>query len=211
VYGAVTDAVTSLGTRGFLRPTRAASWTVQDLLFHLLLDAQRALIAFASPTEAPVDVDAVTYWLPFKPDTGDIAAPHARFVRIASSAYADPEQLTQHWRSTSAAAVRAATAALPGNRVETQGHVLEVTDFVDTLVVEATIHYLDLTLHIDGPPLSVPALALTRGVLDGLLGEPVTAQWSDIEYLLKGTGRVPLTNADRATLGGHASRLPLLG
>jgi hypothetical protein len=48
-------------------------------------------------------------------------------------------------------------------------------------------------------------------VLDGLLGEPVGAAWDDTEYVLKGTGRLPLSEADRVSLGAQAGRLPLLG
>jgi len=210
VYRLVTDAVTGLEPRDLLRPTRTDAWSVQDLLFHLLLDAQRALMTFASPTAAPADVDAVTYWRPFRPDQGDGGAAHARFVRVASAAYSDPTQLVGHWRDTAEAAVRAAGAAGEG-RFETQGHVLEAADFVSTLVVEATVHYLDLTVDLSAPRPPDEALRVVRGVLDGLLGEPAAAAWDDTEYALKGTGRLPLTDADRTSLAGQADRVPLLG
>ena len=66
-YGATGTLVAGRGTRDFLRPTGASAWCVQDLLFHQLLDAQRALVAIASPSDAEPDRDAVTYWQAYHP------------------------------------------------------------------------------------------------------------------------------------------------
>lgn len=211
VYEQITETVAGLEPRDFLRPTRAAAWTVQDLLFHVLLDAQRALTTFASPTSAAADVDEVSYWTPYRPDQGDGGAAHARFVRVASSAYSSPGVLVDQWRTTSAAALRAAGAAAVDGRFETQGHVLDRADFISTLLVEATIHSLDLTVDLPVGPPPAKALRVVRRVLDGLLGQPVAARWSDTEYALKATGRVPLTDDDRRALGKQVDRLPLLG
>jgi hypothetical protein len=41
-YRQVTGAVSRLSPRDFLRPTLTDDWCVSDVLFHLLLDAQRA-------------------------------------------------------------------------------------------------------------------------------------------------------------------------
>jgi hypothetical protein len=213
LYSAVTELVSELDDAAFLSPTRARAWCVQDLLFHLMLDAQRALMAFASPTTTTPDVDAVTYWRGFRPDAegAEASAEHALFVRVASSAYRRPQDLVRHWRSTSAAALRAAVAADGAASVETQGHVIEVADFVHSLVVEATVHLLDLGLEVPAAPPPSSALQVVRGVLDDLLGEPVAADWDDTEYALKGTGRVPLSPSDRSVLQQQARRFPLLG
>jgi hypothetical protein len=40
---------------------------------------------------------------------------------------------------------------------------------------------------------------------------PAPADWDDVTYALKATGRVPLTAGDRARLGVPATRFPLLG
>jgi hypothetical protein len=83
-------------------------------------------------------------------------------------------------------------------------------DFTATLAVEAAVHYLDLTLHLPAAPPPAPAaLALVRRVLDGLAGQPLPARWDDVSCALKGTGRVPLSSADRAELGALAGRLPV--
>jgi hypothetical protein len=97
-------------------------------------------------------------------------------------------------------------------KVATQGHVLFAADFLATLAVEATIHHLDLAAgdkSLAGP--SGPGLAVTRETLDGALGKPVPVGWSDVDYVLKATGRAELTGGDRASLGVLATRFPLLG
>jgi uncharacterized protein (TIGR03083 family) len=206
----VVEAVRPLDDRDFLRPTRADGWCVADLLFHLLLDAQRALVAFATPTPEPADTDLVSYWAPFRPDRGDSGVGHARFVRIAASAYASPTTLVEHYATTSRAALRAAAAA--AGRVETQGVVITADDLVATLAVEATVHHLDLVVHLSGAPQASPAgLRLTRRVLDGLLGHPVPETWPDDVAALKGTGRLPLDDEDRRLLAGIADKFPLFG
>jgi hypothetical protein len=43
----------------------------------------------------------------------------------------------------------------------------------------------------------------------GLLGAPLPASWDDATAALKGTGREPLTDADRLSLGPLAARFPL--
>lgn len=212
-YAAITAVVTDLSEDDAGRPTRTA-WTVRELLFHLLLDAQRALMAFASPTDDPPDVDEVTYWAPFVPGTDqDAEDDHLRFVRASAAAYPSMVELVRHWRETSQAAVRAARATTYADRVgrvTTQGHALTVEDFVSTLVLEASVHLLDLTLELPGevPP---AASTLVRDVLEQILGSPLPPEWDDTTAVLKGTGRVPLDDADRRALGGAADRLPLLG
>ena len=82
----------------------------------------------------------------------------------------------------------------------TQGHVLTVADLASDLVVEATVHLLDLTVDLDGAPDPPPAaLAEARRVLEGLHGAPLPARWDDTEAVLEGTGRVARsTDDDRA-------------
>lgn len=94
--------------------------------------------------------------------------------------------------------------------VATQGHVLSVDNLLDTLVVEATIHHLDMTTHLHrlGPHLE--PLAVTRATLDGLLGRPTPDAWSSQRWLCTATGRAPLTEEHRSFLGTDVDRLPLL-
>ncbi|TDD25674.1 hypothetical protein E1218_14560 [Kribbella turkmenica] len=211
-YGRVTETVHVLSTADFDRPTRCDGLAVGPLLVHLLYDAQRALVGFASPASAVPDRDFVTYWRDFPPG----ADGETYFERTVASAYRRPGALVQHWRELSEAAVRAATAALvdKGRRVETQGHVLRATDFVATLVLEATVHHLDLIVDLPGAPEPDPeALQVTARTLDGLFGPEAwdVIGWDTTTYVLKATGREPLDEDDLDMLGPYADRLPLLG
>src|SRR5580693_1205005 len=128
IYGQVTELADGLTPASAMLPSRCSAWTVQDVLYHQLLDARRALVAFATPSAAAPDVDAVTYWQPFVASCDD-AARHARYVRIAAAAYEVP-MLAADWRRTSAAAVRAALAC-PHDAIATQGHTLAIGAFID--------------------------------------------------------------------------------
>ncbi|HEX3389800.1 MAG TPA: maleylpyruvate isomerase N-terminal domain-containing protein [Streptosporangiaceae bacterium] len=214
-YRNVTDVVTGLSEADLMRPSGCAGWAVTDVLYHQLLDAQRALVAFATPVTGPADRDDVSYWVAFAPQDGEAgdraraeAAAHARFVRVAASAY-PPAALARVWSETAAAACRAARACR-AEAVTTQGYVLCPADFTATLAVETAVHYLDLTVGLPSAPPPDPAsLVLVRRVLEGLLGSPLPASWDDVRAAVKGTGRAPLTDEDRALLGPLAERVPL--
>jgi hypothetical protein len=181
---------------------------VVDVLYHVLLDGQRALIALATPDDGLADTDFITYWRDFPGGTG--AGEHARAVRIAASAFR-PRTLVQLWDETSAAVVRAARSTAADSRLVTQRHVLALPDLLATLAVEACVHRLDLTVDLPdaADPDPVP-LALVRRTLDGLLGAGVPRpDWTDLRYALKGTGREPLTPAESRVLAG--TRFPLFG
>ncbi|MFF0344148.1 maleylpyruvate isomerase N-terminal domain-containing protein [Kribbella sp. NPDC004875] len=213
-YGRLTETVQGLSDADFQRETRCPGMPVGPLLVHLLYDAQRALIAFASPAVAEPDRDFVTYWTDFPPQPeGDV---DTSFVRGVAASYRRPGLLVQHWREVSEAAVRAAALGLAtkGRRVETQGHVLPALDFVATLVLEATVHHLDLTVGLpDAPEPDPEGLQVTARTLDGLFGPDAwdVIGWDTTTYVLKATGRVPLDEDDLDMLGPHANRLPLLG
>lgn len=192
VYSAWTEQVVASPPEHLARRSRAEAWTVKELMLHQLLDARRALVALATPTQGEPDVDEVTYWRPFRPDEGDGGAAHARFVVACAAAY-DQEQLDEEWRGTSAAVVHAAsspTSAL----VSTQEHTLTVDNLCSTLVVEATVHLLDA----HGTP-PTDALEHTVEVLARLRGRPLPADGAD--EVLRATGRLPSDEPDYPLLG----------
>lgn len=207
-YGATTRVVSALADDDFERGTRTA-WTVRELLFHQLLDAQRALVALASPTSEPTHVDLATYWAAFRRGD-DGAAEHARFVRVAASAYATPASLVGHWTSTAEAVVRAANAIDPTKHVRTQGQVITADDLASTLVVEATIHLLDMTVEVAGGP-DPDVLSRTCGALEQIQCAPFPTSLTDQTAVLAASGRVPVTDALRAEAGDLVDGWPLLG
>jgi hypothetical protein len=211
-YTGVSDLAASLSRQDLLAFSRCHGWVVADVLFHLLCDAQRALVALASPAPGPPDRDFVTYWTGFAAEAAD-PAPAAWWVRRSAAAFRDGTGVVVLWRETAPAAVRTAGRADPDGHITTQGHVLAVPDFLATLVTEAVIHHLDMTVHLAGAPdPDARAVDLATRTLDGLLGAGVSRPgfWTAAEYLLKGAGRAALTARDRDALGAAAGRFPLL-
>jgi hypothetical protein len=213
-YDGITAVVTRLDDADLQRPTRCRGWLVADLLFHVLCDAQRALVALASPAEGPADTDDVSYWRTFPGDDSDAGARHAWWVRRSAAAFERPGGIVRIWTDTAPAAARAAASADPDGHVTTQGRVLRVPDFLATLTTEAVIHHLDLVLDLPGAPLPAETPArVAAATMDGLLSDEAVRPvgWDDHEYLLKAAGRVPLTDRDRLELGEAAGWFPLLG
>lgn len=139
-------------------------------------------MAFADPLDAPPGTDAVTYWQKYVAGLEPASAPHVRFVRRSALAYENPKGLVRHWADTTRAAVSAARRTDPDATVATQGHLIRAEDFVDTLVVEATIHYLDLSQELlANPVVPADAYAVTRATLARLVGVPLhrpgTTRW----------------------------------
>ncbi|MFC8427640.1 maleylpyruvate isomerase N-terminal domain-containing protein [Streptomyces sp. NPDC057253] len=208
-YEAFAAVVRPLGDEESWRPTGCTGWAVRDLVFHCAGDAQRALVALHTPAAGPPDRDAVTYWRDWAPNPVG-AANGRRWNRVSASMFLDFRELRELYLETTAATVRAAADTPAELLVRTQGHVLTAADLVSTLAVEATVHHLDLVTELPDAPGPAPAgLAAVRATLDGLLGRPLTLDWSDEHYARAGTGRTPLTDTDRLTLGADANRFPL--
>jgi hypothetical protein len=87
-------------------------------------------------------------------------------------------------------------------------------DILAMWTVEWVVHQLDLTGYLPGGHLAPTdeALALAVRTLDELTGgaeRPMA--WTPETYLLKGTGRLALDDAERAFLGGRAGAFPAFG
>ncbi len=191
-------------------PTGCAGWSVVDLGFHLLSDARRCLVALNTPADGPPDTDAIDYWRAWRPpEPGD--EEELWSTRIAASVHGGLPGITGRYAETSAEALVAAGRVGPADLVGTQGRVLTVADFLSTLTVEAAVHHLDLVVRLDRPGPAAGPLAEVRRVLDGLLGAPLPGRWDDVTAARRGTGREPLTAADRLELGPAVSRFPLFG
>jgi uncharacterized protein (TIGR03083 family) len=208
-YSDLATIAATLDERDAWQPTRCTGWAVRDLLLHLLGDAQRGLVALATPAAGPADRDAVSYWAD-APDGHDPDHRGLRAQRTIASAW-ELAALTRTFGDTSRAVVTLARRASPAALVATGDHVLAVDDLVTTLAVEAAVHHLDLVVALGRPGPRPEPLALVRRTLDGLLGRPAPSEWSDEWWALVGTGREPLGGRERRELGAEAALLPLLG
>jgi hypothetical protein len=62
-YDDLAGLAQSLTERDSWRATGCPGWAVRDVVFHLLGDAQRALVSLLTPSDVPADRTAVTYWI----------------------------------------------------------------------------------------------------------------------------------------------------
>ncbi|WP_448611631.1 maleylpyruvate isomerase N-terminal domain-containing protein [Geodermatophilus sp. URMC 60] len=209
-YRSLSALVTDLRPEETWQPTGCAGWAVLDLTQHLVDDARRGLVALATPAEPPATSDAVAYWRAWQPTAGQDADVAWRTRVRASVAGGPPELAAVHAELVTAVGVVAGRTA-PEALVRTQGYVLRADDLLSTLAVEAAVHHLDLVASLDRPGPSSDALTEVRRVLEGLLGGPLPDGWDDATAARRGTGREPLTDADRAVLGASAERFPLFG
>jgi mycothiol maleylpyruvate isomerase-like protein len=209
-YGELLARTDALDETAAWRATGCAGWTARDLVFHLLTDAQRALVALGTPAAGVADVDAVSYWRPWQPGLPGAQAAR-RSIRIMASVWTSANALTALYGETARAVLVHAARADGAALVATQGHVLTVDDLLTTLAVEAAVHHLDLVAFCNDPGPGAQSLALVRETLDGLLGHSAPPDWDDARYAVIGTGRASPTDAERAALGADAARLPLFG
>ena len=205
VYSDLAALATSVDEADSWRPTGCPGWCVRDLVFHLLGDAQRALVALATPAEPP-DRTAVTYW-DDSPGQSDPDSRELRSLRTMASAW-KLEHLTSTFVQTGRAVITLARRADPAAGVATQGHVLTTEDLLATLITEAVVHHIDLTQELDRPGPDPAGVELVAAVLDERLGRAVPDD--RLAWVRLGTGRRSVTDADRAWLGADVDRLPLI-
>ena len=210
-WSALRAAVEEVSGAQWIRPSGCTGWLVQDLVFHLIIDAQDLLITLATPSTAEPAIDAVSYWQ-LDENAPDGTDPHSEFVRRSANAYGSTDGeygVKYHFNDLAGAAARVAGTADPADRVETRGQTLTVADYLGAYVVEATLHHLDLVAHlpeIPAPP--AEGLATTRHVLEKLAGTTIPASFTDRDAVLVATGRRAPTEAETAALGDLA--LPLV-
>jgi hypothetical protein len=230
-WSALREAVAALPDRAFTAPSGCRGWLVQDLVCHLVIDAQDVLITLATPAESAPTADALSYWTPTPIPAGggvnhgtpshraappDSTDPLDALTRRLAAAYEDPALLRHHLEDVGAAAGRAALLAHPELPVATQGMSLTVRDYLGAYVLEWTLHHLDLIARLEaadappGPP--AEGLADARDLLERRLRLRLPATWADADALRIATGRRPATDAERAELeelGPRAAMLPL--
>lgn len=194
----------------FSSASRCSPWDVKDLLAHMWRDLFRIPTALDAPEPSHADVDAVTYWTSYDPKTD--AHRIAKHATETSAEYSTPAELVVAFQEISTRTFDLATQHPPQRRIALWwGPRLRLDEFLKTRVLEMVVHGLDLTDALNRDPVSTTeGLAVTTGILDGLLDDPRPPHWTPHEYIRKGTGRQPLSSDDRQSLGDAADRLPLL-
>jgi hypothetical protein len=208
-YRPIVELATHVDESQGWTPSLLPGWTVRDLLLHLAFDCQRALVALATPTDQPPDVDEVSYWSDWVPGT-DNAQALLRGTRIMASAWTSVRGPADLFIETARAVMVVAAKTSPETVVATQSRNLTVDSLLRTLVVEAAVHQLDLEPVLLEPP-AAEVLAEVRRTLDRLLGTDVAVGWTDVRYIRVGTGRAAMDAQERAALGPLERRFPLFG
>lgn len=204
-YGDLSAVALGLDEDASWAPTRCPGWVVRDLVHHLLADAQRILVALATPTDRAADVDVAGYWRG-APGAPDRTSAGIRAERALASQWS-LDRLCSTYAETAAAVRVAARRVSPTEVVATQGHALTVDDLLSTAVTEAAIHHLDL--RVWPGPRDAP-LAVARRTLDELLGRTTPEHWPSADWVLAGSGRSAPGRELADWLGADAVRLPLL-
>ncbi|MCX5205227.1 maleylpyruvate isomerase N-terminal domain-containing protein [Streptomyces sp. NBC_00237] len=210
-WAALRATVADLADGDFARPSGCEGWLVQDLVCHLIIDAQDVLITLATPATGEPTRNELTYWdVTGTPPTGEDPL-DALTVRLAA-AYQDPALLKFHLDDIGSAAGRAGELVDRASCVGTRGEVLTADDYLSTYVMEWTLHHLDLVAHLPASAARPPAegLARSRSMLERIAGAAFPASFTDEDALLVGTGRRAPTEQERAELGGLGERLPFV-
>ena len=208
----VSEVVLALSEGDFASPTRCTAWDVKELLAHMHRDVDRINVALADSPPDRADTTAVTYWRSYDPKVDGAAIADRAKERAAS--FESGQELAKAWDAMWRRAVQTLSFTESGRLVETWGPKLTLEEFVKTRVLEITVHGLDLAEALSLPPAPTDAgIAVTRAILVGLLGvePPGDLGWDDVAFIEAGTGRRPLTDRERVTLGPLAVRFPLLG
>jgi uncharacterized protein (TIGR03083 family) len=209
------EVVAGLSDADLVAPTLCDGWFAAHLLVHVRLGLADHAASFAEPagpTEI-IDRDYVSYWRDWPPGNRPATYASVRFNWASGSAYATGDGLRQHFADRARQAAGMSRRAPAGN-FRLQGHVLAAEDILAMWTVEWVIHQLDLTARLPGSRLAPTdeSLALAVRTIDELTGSPVRPPaWDESVYVLKGAGRFPLDDAERALLGDRAGAFPALG
>jgi uncharacterized protein (TIGR03083 family) len=208
---ALAAVVHGMTDAGLAAPTRCAGWLAAHLLAHVQLGLAEQAASFAERAEPgqAADRDCVSYWRDWPPSAEPPGYADVRFYWATSSAYATADGLRRHFTDSARAAAGTSRSA-PSGLFRFQGHVMAAEDILAMWTTELVIHQLDLSTDSPGP--APEALAIAVATLDGLLGgDERPPGWDDVTYVMKGTGRTPLDEAERSRLGERASHYPAFG
>jgi len=212
--------VASLPDDDFGRPTRCPGWSVAELVAH----CEGILVRLVGENAAAVDgearTDRVGYYRydphgPREGDTSDRTFSEVVRDRVVDEASGRSPGELRAGLANAAVAALDGIAEIPAERViHRSGHPpMAYGEFVASRNVEFVVHTMDLADAVGRPERAAPAaVAVVTTILDALLDEsrPSAFGWDETTYVLVATGRRPLTDTERVTLGSLAARFPLL-
>ena len=212
--------VDDLADDDYARPTRCPGWSVAELVAHCEGILLRLVQENAQPVDGEAEIDRVGYYRyePDEPREGeDPGKTFSEVIRdrvIGEVAGRDGGELRTALEAAKVAALEG-VRAIPSERViQRSGHPrITYGELVASRNLELGVHTMDLAAAVGREERVAPATgAIITEMLDALLGAalPDALRWDTATYVLKGTGRRPITAAERAVLDDLADRFPLL-
>ncbi len=213
---AVSEIVKVLDESDFARPTRCPEWNLKELFAHVVRDVDRINAALDNPAPERVTHDAVSYFGSYDGTPGGAAAAGvAERSKELAARFPDGPSLRDAWNDLWPRTLERAVAADRNRPVVTFGPVLTLDEYLRTRVLEVTVHRMDLQDALGERGWGTDsAVSIIDDILVGLLGTepPRTLDWDVVDFIEAGTGRRPLSEAERKKLGVRLSkRFPLLG
>ena len=204
------ELVLGLPEEGFARPTRLPAWNVKELVAHLYRTINRINTGLDQTVPPEPDYDSVTYWRSYDPavDSSNIGD---RAKELASS-FGSGQELASAWDEMWRRALGRARTTDRDRVIVTWGPALVLDEFLRTRVLEATVHRMDLNAALGLPPDPTEGgVEITTEILVGLLDAAAPDVPLDgLPLIETGTGRRPLTDEERTSLGDLADRFPLI-
>jgi hypothetical protein len=203
--------ISELNDADLVSPTGCSGWLAAPhppplpATRHIRGGLEEQAEAFADPTDEPADRGYPGIWKEWQPGDQAPSFGDVKFYWANAAAYGSGDELRRHLASTARVAAAACRNA-PRGRFRTLGHVMTAEDILAVWTVEFVVHQLDLGAGTPAPA----AVALTVQTLDGLTGGRAPS-WEDYAYIRKGTGREPLTSADREILAERVVEFPAFG
>lgn len=203
----------TLDDAAWARTTNCAPLSVLELAAHAYRGSKRLeeMLDAGEVTDREAEKDRLTYWRYDPTAEGGIIIRRAQEV---AATFTSGAQLTEAWNLEWRAQLDRCEKVLAHDDplFRCPFGVIRLTDYLATRIVEVTIHTMDLRMSLGHEPDPDPrALEACADVLRGLLGtDPRRLGMDDVRFTLTGTGRAPLSDAERELFGPLADEFPLL-
>lgn len=195
----------------FSEPTRCTEWNVKELSAHIYRDIDNIARYLAEPEPAEVTHDSATYFI-YDP-AAEAPGVAARAKELAAS-FPSGASLAEAWDAHWPQVLAQAETVDPHRPIATFGPTLTLDEYLRTRVLEIVVHRMDLEDAFGRPCWGTDeAVGIVDEILVDLLGKepPHELDWDVVEFIERATGRVPLTDEERAVLGVRAAkRFPLI-
>ena len=163
------------------------SWTMTQLVAHMVRGASRIDQYLDQPVDGPVAADRITYWHGVADEAAAVAQ---RAVTEAEGV--DPATLPARFATAWHRSVDRAQQLPADHVVATLRGPMRLDEYTATRVVEMAVHHTDVARALSVPPVMTPAAAqMTASVLEGLLGEAKPRNLGRARFIAVATGRTP--------------------